>query len=163
MKTSTKLVEEGLPSEPPVNDADTTVTAAIGGSVSEGDALAIVTHSGYASARFENIFGQTLTKDTTHVTWSMSGGCVTGGSVFVEWTWNHAYYSLDSNGGTQTRSCSQQSGQTWSTFRNNISGCRIWFNWVNASGNNNGTISGSRSDSAQCAPVWEHFDVVQTT
>jgi hypothetical protein len=93
----------------------------------------------------------------------ISGGCVTSGSVFGEWTWNHVAFSLESNGGTQSRSCSQQFGQTWSTYRNNISGCRIWFSAVNAWGKSNGTITGTRTDSAQCAPVWEHFDVVQTT
>jgi hypothetical protein len=164
MKTCTKLVEEGIPTKPSVDDADTTVTAAIGGSDSAGSVVAaVVTHSGYTSARFENVFGQTLTKDTTHVTWGISGGCVTAGSVYGEWTWNHVYYSMESNGGTENRTCSRQFGQTWSTFRNNISGCRIWLTWVNALGNSNGIVTGSRSDSAQCSPVWEHFDIVTTT
>lgn len=60
MRTCTKLVEEGIPTELSVDDADTTVTAAIGGADPAGSVVAAsVTHSGYASARFENIRAMT--------------------------------------------------------------------------------------------------------
>jgi hypothetical protein len=165
LSTCTKLVEEGVPT---VSSADsdpalTTVSSSVGNQTKPASPAALVTHSGYASARFENIYGQTLTKDTTHITWGISSGCVTDGSVMGEWTWNHVYYSIVSNNGSESRTCSRELGTTWSSFRNNISGCIITFTAVRAYGWNDGTISGNRDDSSGCAPVWEHFDVVKTT
>jgi hypothetical protein len=166
--TCTKLVEEGLPPSQEVADNSlTTISTALHETqIANGQPLAlpsVVTHSGYASARFENIFGQTLTKDTTQITWGISSGCVTAGSVYGNWSWNSVYYSLVSNSGSEDRTCSREHGNTWSSYRNNISGCTITFTAVNAYGWNDGTMSGNRNDSAQCSPVWEHFDVVQTT
>jgi len=164
--TCTKLVEEGVPTASDDAITDTIVTARIGGSAPASLApasLAIVTHSGYAGARFENIYGQTLTKDTTYVTWGISSGCVTSGSTYGEWTWNSVYYSLVSYGGSESRTCARELGETYSTYRNNISGCRSYFYWVQALGKSDGSIGGNRGDASECAPVWEHFDVVRTT
>lgn len=162
-----KLVEEGVP--PVIDDASpdlaTEKSALDSVSAAAGPtALAtLVTHSGYASARFENIFGQTLAKDTTRITWGISGSCVTAGNASGEWTWNTVGYSLSFKGGGSDYSCSREHGYTWSTFQNNASNCSIVFSYVHAYGWNDGTISGSRTDSATCVPLWEHFDVVRTT
>lgn len=160
-RSCTKLVEEGIPAQPTqVPKSLDSTTKFLG---REGpELLAATTASGYAHAWFENIIGQSLTSDTTYLTWSYSGGCVTSSSSYGDWAWNHGYgWGIVSYNGSRTQTCAQAVGTTWSTFK--AGGCYQYYNSVKAIGKSNGSFTGSRSDSATCGPVWEHFQPQKTT
>jgi hypothetical protein len=156
-----KLVEEGAPAAPAEADASlATKTEAVGGA--SFAPLSGTTASGYAHAWYENFLGQTLTGDTTFLTWSYSGGCVTGSSTYGQWDWNTFYgWSLVSNNGSRNQTCAQVTGRTWSTFQ--LGSCHDYYSYVEAVGTASGGFTASRSDSATCGPVWEHFDYLKTT
>ncbi len=156
-----KLVEEGVPT---VSEAAATsmasTTASFGG---DGVLSATTTASGYAHAWFENIFGQSLTSDTTYLTWGYSGGCVTSSSSYGDWAWNYGLgWGLVSNSGSRSQACAQVSATTWSTF-SGLLGCYQYYYSVTAIGRGNGSFTANRSDSATCGPIWEHFDYQKTT
>ncbi len=156
-----KLVEEGVPTaaeSPGAAMASTTLPLGAEGQA----ATAATAASGYAHAWFENVFGQSLTSDTTYLTWAYSGGCVTSSSSYGDWSWNYGYgWGLVSNNGSRSQSCAQVTATTWSTFRNGS--CYEYYYSVTAVGKSNGGFTGSRSDSATCGPIWEHFDYQKTT
>lgn len=156
----TKLVEEGAPLDQ-ATPADNARAAGVGGAALLP--AAGTTASGFAHAWFENFVGQTLTSDKTYLTWSYSGGCVTGSSTYGGWDWNYGYgWSLASNNGSRSQICARATGSTWSTF-NGLNGCHEYYYYVNAVGDASGGFTGTRSDSATCGPVWEHFEYVKTT
>lgn len=135
--TCTKMVEEGIPTAaegPTASLAETTMPLGAEGVASATTATA----SGYAHAWFENVFGQSLTSDTTYLTWSYGGGCVTSSSSYGDWSWNYGYgWSLVSNNGSRSQSCAQASASTWSTFRNGS--CYQYFYSVTAVGKSDGS------------------------
>lgn len=163
--TCTKLVEEGVPSTTgptaPAASLDA-VGATLGSTPATGQSASTINASGYAKAWYENIVGQTLTSDTTYLTWAYNGSCVTTSSSSGYWTWNYGYgWSLVSNAGTRAQYCNYALGSTWSTFRNGS--CYDYYSYVNTTGWYDGSFAAGRSDSATCGPVWEHFVYVRTT
>lgn len=160
-KTCTKLVEEGVPTGPqPETGSLSSLSRSFG---TEGSAtITSSTASGYAHAWFENIVGQSLTSDTTYVTWSYGGGCVLTSGSSGNWSWNYGYgWGLVSNNGSRSQTCAQVTATTWSTFR--AGNCYEYYYSVVAIGRSDGSFTGNRSDSATCGPVWEHFDFQKTT
>jgi hypothetical protein len=158
-----KIVEEGIPASAAF---DTSGLATRTGAVSDASVVPLAgsTASGYAHAWYENLFGQSLTSDTTYLTWSYSGGCVTGSSTYGEWSWNTGYgWSLTSNNGSRTQTCAKVTGRTWSTYTLGGGSCHHYYTAVDAVGDASGGFTGSRSDSANCGPVWEHFQYLKTT
>jgi hypothetical protein len=160
-RSCVKIVEEGAPPDgAPAETSLAMKTEAVGGT--SAAPLSGTTASGYAHAWYENFLGQTLTGDTTFLTWSYSGGCVTGSSTYGQWDWNTFYgWSLVSNNGSRTQTCAQVTGRTWSTFQ--LGSCHHYYSSVDAVGDGSGGFTGSRSDSATCGPVWEHFQYLKTT
>jgi hypothetical protein len=162
-----KVVEEGMPQAGDTGaGGDAAVSVVLGSVASAMSAVSAsaIPASGYSRAWFENFLGQTLTSDRTYLTWAYNGSCVVSGSTYGEWTWNTVYYSIVSYAGTQNLTCSRYFGDTWSTYRNNLNGsCYHYYYHVRVYGWYNGSITGSRSDYANCGPVWEHFEVKKTT
>jgi hypothetical protein len=168
-KRCVKLVEEGVPTDDEVSEADSSLTAVIDTSSapsteSAAGVAAVTPASGFAHAWFENFLGQTLTSDTTYLTWAYNGSCVVDGNSSGQWSWNSVYFSIVSYSGTGNLTCARYFGDTWSTFRNNLNGsCYHYFYHVRAYGWWDGDFTASRSDYANCGPVWEHFDYRRTT
>ena len=105
-----------------------------------------------------------MTSDTTYLTWAYNGSCVVDGGAAGDWAWSSVFYSHVSHGGTANRTCSRQFGDTWGTFRANLNpSCYHYYYHVRAYGWYNGNFTANRSDSANCGPIWEHFDYRRTT
>jgi hypothetical protein len=159
-----KLVEEGVPAADGPTTSDRPLAGAIlsvGGSAT-ATASTSTNASGYAHAWFENVYGQTLTSDTTYLTWTYTGSCVTASSSYGQWNWDYGFgWNIVSYNGSRSQSCGYAFGSTWSTFKN--FSCYHYYSYVNTYGWYDGTFRAGRSDSATCGPIWEHFVYVRTT
>jgi hypothetical protein len=127
--------------------------------------------SGWTSAWFEDGAGIHVTQDTTYISWSYSGSCVSGGSASGQWTWD-SLFTLVSHGGTNSYSgCSYFLGDTWSTMKTISLPCpwtTVWtyYYHVRSYGWKDGSF-GANYDSnwAQnnCVfPLWPHWSYAKT-
>lgn len=176
MKTCTKLVEEGIPTEPSVDDSDKTLSAAIGGSEASGSVVASVA-AGHAHAWYEEIAGLTVSSDTTFLSFAYSGGCVTSGSASAQWafaTGTGWHIVPGTNGGTSNRTCSRFFADTWAAIETSsfplcpATRIRTTFSHVRAYGWPDGRVTGSTVDSETRSnllcpfPLFEHFEYKKT-
>lgn len=167
----TKLVEEGIPSVASPGTAATAILATVGPSSLLAPLTASSVASGYTSAWIEDVAGIHVTQDTTYISWSYSGTCVSGGSASGQWSWD-SLFTLVSNGGTSSyNGCYYFLGDTWSTMKTISLPCpwtTVWtyYNHVRTFGWKDGSVTANRDDSFNTngcpLPLWEHWTYAKT-
>jgi hypothetical protein len=111
-----KLVEEGMPTdEDPLTGVDASISEDVASSDGEpsaaaavGDAAVASVASGYSRAWTEDVAGWDVSVDTTWISFTYSGSCVTGGNASASWSWIAGTgwrLVSGSNGVTANRTC----------------------------------------------------------
>lgn len=105
------------------------------------------------------------------ISWSYNGSCALTGSTSGEWSWAYGTgWSIVSNSGSESETCSYYRGTTASTFKNTsfcwpLPTVYTYCYYVRPYGQENGTITGTRSTDSvdECAPFWMHYQVRKVT
>jgi hypothetical protein len=166
-------VEEGVPEETELAIPEPSLREVIAKDDIRQEALALASSvaSGYTTAWYEDGAGIHVTQDTTYISWSYSGTCVSGGSSSGAWSWD-SLFTLVSHGGTSAyNGCSYFKGDTWSTMKTISLPCpwtTVWtyYYHIRSYGWKDGSFSANHDDNwAQngCVfPLWPHWGYAKT-